>query len=154
MRVRDLAELYPAVSADDDVAAARVFVERRLPALLVLDADQRLHAVVTGSQLLNVMVADCALKDPALAGALRETDTEPLKDHLGGRAVEPWLPRHGAMPAMVGPDTDAVQIAALITRTRTPTRGGRAERAWADAHGRRDQRWPADGVLPHVGMGL
>ena len=57
MRALDLAEPYPAVSADDDaVMAARLFVERRLPALLVLDADQRPYAIVPGSQLLRVVV--------------------------------------------------------------------------------------------------
>ncbi|MGW0762926.1 hypothetical protein ACWD1Y_41775 [Streptomyces sp. NPDC002814] len=91
MRARDLAEPYPAVSADDDaVAAARRYVERRLPALLVLDAEP--CAIVPGSQLLKGMVPDYALEDPALAGALREADIEPLEDHLDGCTVVQWPP--------------------------------------------------------------
>lgn len=121
MRVRDLAEPYPVVSADDDaMAAARLFVERRLPALLVLDADQRPYPVVPGSQLLKVMVPDFVLEDPALAGGPRGADIEPLAEHLHGCTVAQWLPRHGTMPAVSGPDGDAAQIAALMTRTHTP----------------------------------
>ncbi|MFE7763083.1 hypothetical protein [Streptomyces sp. NPDC057438] len=40
------------------MTVARLFVERRLPALLVLDADQRPYAIVPGSQLLRVVVPD------------------------------------------------------------------------------------------------
>ncbi|WP_406274636.1 hypothetical protein OH779_39765 [Actinacidiphila glaucinigra] len=62
---RDLAEPYPAVSADDDMAIApRLFVERRLPALLVLDADRRPWAIVPGSQLLRIVLATTCWRTP------------------------------------------------------------------------------------------
>ncbi|UQA92362.1 CBS domain-containing protein [Streptomyces halobius] len=47
MRAGDPAEPYPTVCTDDDaVDAARLSVERRLPALLVLDRDGRPYAIV------------------------------------------------------------------------------------------------------------
>ncbi|MDW8805919.1 CBS domain-containing protein [Streptomyces scabiei] len=121
MRARDLAESYPAVSADDDaVMAARLFVERRLPALLVLDADQRPYAIVPGSQLLRVVVPDYALEDSAQARALHDSELERLAEKLEGLTVAQWLPRHRTLPTVVGPDAGVAQIAALMIRTRTP----------------------------------
>ncbi|NGO42888.1 CBS domain-containing protein [Streptomyces ureilyticus] len=121
MRAYDLADPYPSVSTDDDaVATARLFVERRLPALLVVDADQRPYAVVPGSQLLRVALPDFALEEPALAVSLREADIESLPEKLRGLTVAQWIPRHGAVPAVVGPDAGAAEIAVLMARTHTP----------------------------------
>jgi hypothetical protein len=121
MYAYDLAEPYPSVSTDDDaITAARLFVDRRLPALLVLDADHRPYAVVPGSQLLKIAVPDFVLEEPALALALRDTDIDRLADKLHGLTVAQWISRHRASPAVVGRDTAAVQIAALMARTHTP----------------------------------
>lgn len=47
MHARDLAEPYPAISTDDDaVDAARLLAQHKLPALLVVDSDQRPYAIV------------------------------------------------------------------------------------------------------------
>ncbi|MER7741958.1 CBS domain-containing protein [Streptomyces sp. NPDC096538] len=121
MRARDLAEPYPAVSADDDaMAAARLFVERRLPALLVLDPDQRPYSMVPGTQLLRVVVPHYALEDSAPALALHDTELERLGEKLEGLTVAQWLPRHRTLPTVVGPDTGVAQVAALMVRTHTP----------------------------------
>ncbi|OAH09884.1 CBS domain-containing protein [Streptomyces jeddahensis] len=121
MRARDLAEPYPAVSADGDaVTAARLFVDRRLPALLVLDSDQRPYAIVPGSQLLRVVVPNYALEDSAQALALHDTELERLAEKLAGLTVAQWLPRHRILPTVVGPDTGIAQVAALMIRTHTP----------------------------------
>ncbi|WDV52633.1 hypothetical protein PV963_20765 [Streptomyces coeruleorubidus] len=98
MRARDLAEPYPAVSADDDaVTAARLFVERRLPALLVLDTDQRPYAIVPGSQLLRVVLPDYVLEDSAQALAL-DSELGSWRDSpspSGCRAAAPCRPSSG-----------------------------------------------------------
>jgi CBS domain-containing protein len=121
MRARDLTEPYLAVSADDDaVTAARLFVERRLPALLVLDADQRPYAIVPGSQLLRVVVPDYALEDSAQVLALDDTELERLAEKLEGLTVAQWLPRRRTLPTVVGPDTGVAQVAVLMVRTHTP----------------------------------
>ncbi|MCC9708491.1 MULTISPECIES: CBS domain-containing protein [Streptomyces] len=120
MRARDLAEPFPAVSADDDaMMAARLFVERRLPALLVLDADQRPYAIVPGSQLLRVVLPDYALEASAQAHMLHDTELERLAEKLEGLTVAQWLP-HRTLPTVVGPDTGIAQVAALMIRTHTP----------------------------------
>ncbi|MBC9728025.1 hypothetical protein [Streptomyces sp. TRM68367] len=121
MRAGDLAEQYPAVFADDDaVAAARYFVEQRLPALLVLDADRRPYAIVPGSQLLRVLVPDFVLESHVLASALRDSEVESLAEQLDGLTVAQWLPRPRTLPTVVGPDAGAAQVAALMVRTHTP----------------------------------
>ena len=151
MRARDLAEPYPAVSADDDaVTAARLFVERRLPALLVLDADQRPYAIVPGSQLLRVVLPDYALEDSAQALALHDTELERLAEKLEGLTVAQWLP-HRTLPTVVGPDTGIAQVAALMIRTHAAGRGG-GERRPGNADAGSDHGSPADGTLPHAGM--
>ncbi|MFF1506754.1 CBS domain-containing protein [Streptomyces sp. NPDC058326] len=121
MRAYELVEPYPSVSADDDaVTAARLFVEHRLPALLVLDGDQRPYAIVPGSQLLKVMVPEFVVQDPTLAGALRGGDAESFTEQLRGLTVAQWLPQHRTMPTVVGPDATALEIAAVMARTHTP----------------------------------
>ncbi|MFP8962487.1 CBS domain-containing protein [Streptomyces nanhaiensis] len=121
MRAYDLADPYPWVTTDDDaMTAARLFAERRLPALLVVDPDERPYAVVPGSQLLRAAVPDFALSEPVLADVLRDGHVERLAEKLHGLTVAQWIPRHGTVPAVVGRDTSAVRIAALMATTHTP----------------------------------
>ncbi|MEV0523981.1 CBS domain-containing protein [Streptomyces sp. NPDC050439] len=121
MRARDLVESYPSVSADDDaVEAARMVVERRLPALLVLDSDQRPYAIVPGSQLLTAMVPDFVVHEPSLASVLRAEDIETFTEQLAGLTVGQWLPAHRTLPTVVGPAATPLEIAALMVRTHTP----------------------------------
>ncbi|MFE0130993.1 CBS domain-containing protein [Streptomyces sp. NPDC059037] len=121
MRAHDLAEPYPTVSTDDDaVDAARLFVERKLPALLVLDRDQRPYAIVPGSQLLRVAVPDFVLDEPSLAVKAGDTDLEMLTEQLSGMTVAQWLPPRRILPTVVGPGASAMEIAALMVRTHTP----------------------------------
>lgn len=121
MRAHHLVEPYPTVSADDDaVEAARLFVQQRLPALLVLDRDQRPYSIVPGSQLLRVMVPEFVVQDPSLARALRGGDAESFTAQLRGLTVAQWLPPRRTLPTVVGPDTTALEIAALMVRTHTP----------------------------------
>ncbi|MGW0734882.1 CBS domain-containing protein [Streptomyces sp. NPDC002851] len=120
MRAHDLAEPYPTVFANDDaVAAARMFVGRRLPALLVLDSDHRPYTIVPGSQLLRVLVPDFVLENPSMAGSLPPEDADLITQRLGGLTVAQWLPRR-SLPTVVGPNAAVMEIAALMVRTHTP----------------------------------
>ncbi|MFF3314761.1 CBS domain-containing protein [Streptomyces sp. NPDC003035] len=121
MQASELVEPYPVVCTDDDaVVAARLFVERRLPALLVVDRDGRPYAVVPGSQLLGVLVPDFVRERPRLAQALRGDEGEGLDQVLSGLSVAEWIPGQPVMPTVVGPSTGAVEIAALMVSTHTP----------------------------------
>ncbi len=121
MRACDLAEKYPLVATDDDAAeAARLFAERRLPALLVVDADERPYAIVPGSQLLRGIVPDFVLGDPSLAGLVTGDDTGAFAEQVQGLSVAQWLPSHRAAPVVVGPDATPLEIAALMVATHTP----------------------------------
>ncbi|WP_236241865.1 CBS domain-containing protein [Streptomyces sp. CC228A] len=123
MRASDLAEPYPVVGTDDDAEeAARLFAEQQLPALLVVDRDGGPYAIVPGSQLLRVIVPEHALREPALARALRDDDGERLQDVLEGLTVAEWLSVRGPreLPAVVGVSAGAIEVAALMVRTHTP----------------------------------
>jgi CBS domain-containing protein len=121
MRARDLAEAYPYASTDDDaVEAARLLAENKLPALLVVDADQRPYAIVPGSQLIKQLVPDYVLEDPLLAAVIDDRHLEGVTERLAGLTVAEWLPRRGYTPPVVGPDAGALQVAALMARTHSP----------------------------------
>ncbi|WP_149183999.1 CBS domain-containing protein [Streptomyces sp. TRM49041] len=121
MHASDLAEPYPTVSTDDDaVTAARLFVEHRLPALLVVDRDGRPYAIVPGSQLLALLVPEFARDRPSLASALRAEGEDTLPQLLEGLSVAEWIPGQRVMPTVVGPGAGALEIAALMCSTHTP----------------------------------
>ncbi|MGW0366126.1 CBS domain-containing protein [Streptomyces sp. NPDC002990] len=121
MRAGDLAEPYPTVCTDNDaIEAARLFVERRLPALLVVDRDGRPYAIVPGSQLLKIMVPEFVLRDPSLAQALTAGATESLPEALAGMSVAQWLPEQRILPTVVGPSAGVLEVAALMVTTHTP----------------------------------
>ncbi|MFF8607144.1 CBS domain-containing protein [Streptomyces sp. NPDC015346] len=121
MRARDLAEPYPFVTTDDDaLVAARMFVEKSLPALLVLDADGQPHAIVPGSQVLRQTLPAYVVDDPLLASALQGRADREIVERLEGITVAEWLPRRLFPPPYVGPDALLMEVAALMARTHSP----------------------------------
>ncbi|MFV0132893.1 CBS domain-containing protein [Streptomyces sp. HMX87] len=121
MRARDLAEPFPFVTTDDDaVAAARMLAEQALPALLVLDADGRPHAIVPGSQVLRQALPEYVVDHPALAPALGSLADAEIEERLDGLTVAEWLPRRLFPPPYVGPDALPMEMAALMARTHSP----------------------------------
>ncbi|MER6999182.1 CBS domain-containing protein [Streptomyces sp. NPDC000410] len=123
MRARDLAELYPFVTTDDDaVDAARMLAEQSLPALLVLDADGQPYAIVPGSQLIRQLIPAYIAEDPALAGVVGEQHDGELAERLAGLTVAEWAPRHLYPPPVVGPGARPMEVADLMARTRSGRR--------------------------------
>lgn len=121
MLAHELAEPYPYVSTDGDATdAARLVAEHKLPALLVVDRDDKPYAVVPGSQLVGRLVPEHVLQDPPPAAGFDDRDLDEVSDRLVGLTVAEWLPPHRFRPPMVGPDTCVLHIAALIARTHTP----------------------------------
>ncbi|WP_405810377.1 CBS domain-containing protein [Streptomyces sp. NBC_00210] len=82
MLAPDLTEPYPSVSTDDNaVDAARLLVEHKLPALLVVDSDQR-HALMARTDIPMVAVIECDGDQARLAGAI--TAARLLERLIGG----------------------------------------------------------------------
>ncbi|WP_406269196.1 CBS domain-containing protein [Streptomyces sp. NBC_00191] len=121
MRAHELAEPYPSVSTDDSALdAARLLAERKLPALLVLDADQQPYAIVPGSQLIKQLVPDYVLEDRHVAAVIDDRHLAEVTEKIAGLTVTQWLPPRTHTPPVVGPDAGALQVAALMARTHSP----------------------------------
>ncbi|MGW7201227.1 CBS domain-containing protein [Streptomyces chryseus] len=121
MLARDLAETYPHISVDADaVDAARLLAGNKLPALLVVDSDQRPYAIVPGSQLIKQLVPDYLLEEPLLVSVIDDRHLGEVTEKIAGLTVGEWLPPRTYAPPVVGPDAGLLQVAALMARTRSP----------------------------------
>ena len=121
MLARDLAETYPFVSVDADaVEAARLLAGHKLPALLVVDADQRPYAIVPGSQLIKQLVPDYLMEEPMLAAVVDDRHLGEVMEKIAGLTVSEWLPRRTYAPPVVGPDAGLLHMAALMARAHSP----------------------------------
>ncbi|MGG7569263.1 CBS domain-containing protein [Streptomyces sirii] len=121
MHARDLAEPYPFVTTDDDaIDAARMLAEQSLPALLVLDSDGQLHAIVPGSQLIRQLIPAYVAEDPALAGVVGERHDRELTERLAGLTAAERAPRRLHPPPVVEPDARPMEVAALMACTHSP----------------------------------
>lgn len=116
-----MAEEYPVVSADSDALdAVRLMAERRLPGLVVTDADGTPTTILPASQVVRLLVPAYVQDDPSLAGVLSETMADRIADKLGGRTVAAVLPKSlPDMPTVKSDDT-IVEVAAVMARDRTP----------------------------------
>ncbi|WP_371478885.1 CBS domain-containing protein [Kitasatospora sp. NBC_00315] len=121
MRARDLAEPFPAVSLDDQALdAARLLAEHRLPGVLVVDDAGRPRAILPASQLVRLLVPGYIIEDPSLAAVIDEAHADRLCEELVGVSVGECLPRDAPEPAVAAADDTAVEVAALMARTRSP----------------------------------
>ncbi|MEV6105672.1 CBS domain-containing protein [Streptomyces sp. NPDC051940] len=121
MRAHDLAEDYPTVSTGDEaMTAARLMAEERLPALLVLDPRGVPAAILPASQLVKTLVPPYVIEDPALAAVIDERHADRLCAALAGRTVGDLLTGSAGPPPIAAPDDTALEVAALMARTRSP----------------------------------
>ncbi|KAB1149978.1 CBS domain-containing protein [Streptomyces luteolifulvus] len=121
MRARDLAGPYPTVSADADALdAARLLIQERLPALLVLDRDDHPYAVVPSARVIGALLPWYMREGPIPTTVVDVHFDEEAREGMAGRSVTDWLPRGRITPAVVGPDAPPSQIAALMARKDTP----------------------------------
>lgn len=123
MRARDLAEPYPMVELDTDaLTAVRLFEGRRLPGLIVVDADGRPFTVLPGSQVLRFAIPRYVQDDPKLAQVFDERSSDELWSRLSEVTVRDVLPRSEdpqELPVVDG-DATSLQIAAVMARMRSP----------------------------------
>lgn len=121
MSARELAEPYPYVVADDDACeAARLPVERRLPAPLVVDRCGQPYAAVATPQLIGPLLPPDALTDPQFALATDDRSLDEALERLAGVTVAQWLPRLRVRPPPVTTQAGVTHIAALMARTHSP----------------------------------
>ncbi|TQK49955.1 hypothetical protein FBY35_0246 [Streptomyces sp. SLBN-118] len=119
MRAHELAEPYPSASTDDSASdAARLPAERQLSALR--DADQQPYANVPGPQLIKQLVPHYVPETPHVAAVIYDRHLAEVTEKIAGLTVTQWLPPRTSAPPVVGPDAGALQVAALVARTRSP----------------------------------
>ncbi|UUN28157.1 CBS domain-containing protein [Streptomyces sp. FIT100] len=94
MRARDLAVEYEYVTVDSDALA--------------------------GSQMIKVLVPEYVIEDPTLAAVVDEKHADRLCRSLIGRRVGDCLPRNAPAPPVADPDDTALEVAALMSRVRSP----------------------------------
>jgi CBS domain-containing protein len=123
MRARDLAEDYPLVRLSDDaLEAARLIARRRLPGVVVVDADRHAVTVLPGSQVLRFVVPGYVQDDPSLARVYDERAADACVSALGGRTVHELLPREDKpheLPKVSGEAT-VIECAATMARLHSP----------------------------------
>jgi CBS domain-containing protein len=121
MRARELAEPFPTVGVDDDaLGAARLLAERRLPGLIVVDADGAPSTVLPGSQVLRFALPAYVQDDPSLARVYDERTADHLCDRLTGGTVRDLLPREPIELPVVEPDDTVMELAAIMAQLHSP----------------------------------
>ncbi|MFB7224831.1 hypothetical protein [Streptomyces sp. NPDC056227] len=116
MFARDLAEPYPSVSTDDRAAEAARLPAGQLPALVVLDTDQRPYSSAPDSQLIKQLLPHYVLEDSHVAAVIDDRTVAEVTEDIAGRTGTERLPPR----THTGPDAGALQVAAHMARTRSP----------------------------------
>jgi predicted transcriptional regulator len=121
MRADQIAEEFPVVgSASNALDAGRLIAERRLPGLVVTDAEGRPLAILPASQVVRMLVPNYVQDDPSLAGVLSESMADHIADAIGDKTVAAILPKSVPDMAKVESDDTIVQVAAVMAHERAP----------------------------------
>jgi CBS-domain-containing membrane protein len=121
VKARDLAAPYPTVRVDSAAAdAARILTEAGRPALVVVDEHDHPVSILPASQVLRLVIPSYIQDDPTLARVVDEDFADHMCDSLAGKTVAELLPGQGPKLMVVAPDDNAIEIAALKARNRSP----------------------------------
>lgn len=121
MRADQIAEEFPVVdSTSNALDAGRLMAERRLPGLVVTDADGRPLAILPASQVVRMLVPNYVQDDPSLAGVLSESMADHVADAIGDKTVAAILPKPLPDMATVRSDDTIVEVAAVMAHERAP----------------------------------
>jgi CBS domain-containing protein len=121
VRARDLAVDFPAVKTDTPVVeAARLLAQQDLPGLIVTDDGGRPTTILPGTDVLKMAVPQYCQADPALARVIDEAAADVFIQQLGSRTVAQALPERLRELPVVDDDATALEIAALMARSRSP----------------------------------
>lgn len=121
VRARDLVRPFPSVWMDTPaLEAAQLMARHNLPGLIVLDAEGLPKTVLPGTQVLRLAIPGYCQDDPRLARVVDEAHADVFWRDLSGRTVAECLPERHRELAVVDPDANVLEIATLMTRTRSP----------------------------------
>ena len=121
MRARDLAVPMPVVRRSTAVLeAARLLAAEDLPGLIVLDDSGRPSTVLAGTDVLAMAVPRYCIDDPALARVVDEDTADLFAHRLSDPTVAQALPDRWRELPVVDDDATALEVAALMARSRTP----------------------------------
>jgi predicted transcriptional regulator len=116
-----MAEETPLVDLDTSaLAAARLLAERRLPALVVTNADGSPHSILPASQVVRFLVPGYVWEDPSLARVMDESMADRAGDKLANKRVRDLLPAERRELAAVSYDDTVIEVAAIMARLRCP----------------------------------
>ena len=121
MRASDLAVEYPTVTMQTPaIEAARILASGDLPGLIVVDEADKPLLVLAGTQVLRLAVPLYIQDDPPLARVIDEAAADMFLRELDGRTVQECLPDKPKEPPIVDLRSTALEMAALMARTRSP----------------------------------
>jgi CBS domain-containing protein len=121
MRAADLAVEYPTVTMQTPaIEAARILAGGDLPGLIIVDELGKPVLVLPGTQVLRLAVPSYCQDDPTLARVVDEAAADVFIRELDGRTVRECLPDEPKEPPIVDGRATALEMAALMARTRSP----------------------------------
>lgn len=121
MRADQIAEEFPIVaSTSNALEAGRLMAERRLPGLVVTDADGKPVTILPASQVVRMLVPSYVQDDPSLAGVLSESMADHIADAIGEKTVAAILPKPLPNMPTVKSDDNIVEVAAVMAHERAP----------------------------------
>lgn len=121
VRARDLAVQFPTVRRSTRVLdAARLLAAEDLPGLVVVDDHGKPRTVLSGTDVLTMAVPRYCQNDPALARVIDEAAADVFAHQLGDATVAQALPDPARELPVVDDDATALEVAALMARSRTP----------------------------------
>ena len=121
MRAQELAEEFPVVtSGSSALDAFRLMADRRLPGLVVTDANGKPTTILSASQAVQMLLPGYVKDDPSLAGVLSESMADHICDAIGDKTVASVLPKRLPEMPSVKYDDNIVEVAAAMARHRAP----------------------------------
>jgi CBS domain-containing protein len=119
---KDIAEPFPTVTLDTNAyEAAKLLAGRRLPGLIVIDAEQHPVAILPGSQVLNFAIPRYVQDDPRLAQVYDERAADELCAKLETRTVREVLPAKELRELeVVDGRATVMEVAAVMARQHSP----------------------------------
>jgi CBS domain-containing protein len=121
VRAAELAAPFPTVGLDTSaLEALKLLAGSDLPGLVVVDRQGRPMTILPGTQVLRMALPQYCIDDPTLARVIDEEHADTFLHELADRTVEQCLPAQKHELAIISPDGTALEIAALMARTRTP----------------------------------